>query len=285
MRYAASLKSAGYAATIPLRLSRDVPAKFLRESKKKNTSSIFLKIKKINSLENIRFFGKSVNLKINPKIPILKGMDRVVGWGKRKLKIFLSFYLTQNFFFSNNFTLRYKFINIFKPTRIAACKLVKYRELLLSKLYNYHAMILNKLKKRLFLKFFSLRNISFYILKQITSQWGSGFKRFPQLADFINVVNISLFFTKAEFLCEAVIVNIVKNKRTWLNLLRQTNRLLQYFYPIFCARPVNYSVRIGIFGKLGGQRKRKFKTLFLTAGSGNPRQRFSVPLDYFFKGF
>jgi hypothetical protein len=117
------------------------------------------------------------------------------------------------------------------------------------------------------------------------TQWKVQFKRFPQFTDFINVVNLSLFFTRAEFLSETVAINILKNKRAILPILRQSNRILQYFYPIFCARPVNYSVRIGVFGKLGGQRKRKFKSFYLIAGSGNPRQQFFVPLDYAFQAF
>lgn len=68
-------------------------------------------------------------------------------------------------------------------------------------------------------------------------------------------------------------------------MLRQSGRILYFFFPIFCVRPVNYNVRIGVFGKLGGQRKRKFKSLFLTSGSSNPRQQFNIPLDYSFRAF
>lgn len=92
---------------------------------------------------------------------------------------------------------------------------MKFRKFILFRLYGRGEVEGKRQRKnRFFLNFFSLRGISLYLFKQMESQWGLRFRKFPQFADFINVVNMGLFFSRAEFLSETVAKNIVRNRRT-----------------------------------------------------------------------
>lgn len=133
-----------------------------------------------------------------------------------------------------------------------------------------------------FSKFFVLKKTVIKLFFFFYKRWRF-FKKFYWLADFIKIVCLLFFFTKAELLPELVAKTIIK-QRFFLKNLKTFQYLLQKFFGVFCTYPVYSALRLRVFGKLAGQRKRKFRMLLLKVGHLSATQTQTSFLDYFFKG-
>lgn len=128
-----------------------------------------------------------------------------------------------------------------------------------------------------------LKKISVSIFKVLNKYWRQ-FKFLQQsFIDFVNVSNFSFFFLKADYLL-SVVGKFLLRRQNISRLLKTFVRLLNFFYPIYCIPPINRSIRLNITGKLGGQRKRKFRNFLITVGDRGAAQKIAEPADSCFKG-
>jgi len=250
--------------------------KKIKKNLKKNNSSFLssfellgkyksLPGKKKKKKKKINITGPRVGLfywkvKIFKKLRFLKKKSKALRL-ERKFSLFFKI----RFFF--------KYFNVFKTLKVFYKKSNNFQKLLASRaIYN------SKKQTTYFLK-----KVSVSIFKVLNKYWRQ-FKFLQQsFIDFVNVSNFSFFFLKADYLL-SVVGKFLLRRQNISRLLKTFVRLLNFFYPIYCIPPINRSIRLNITGKLGGQRKRKFRNFLITVGDRGAAQKIAEPADFCFKG-
>lgn len=102
----------------------------------------------------------------------------------------------------------------------------------------------------------------------------------PFLKDTVNLLNIGIFYHKAQIVSDLVAGFLIKSRQVLKNLYNVKN-VLNYFQPIFFSEyGLQGSIKIGVFGKLRGQKNRRFRSFFIKYGKGFSTQDYGLNLSY-----
>lgn len=124
-------------------------------------------------------------------------------------------------------------------------------------------------------------SISRHVFKRASSSRRLNF--FLYLKDAINLFNLAFFFNKSELVSDFTgeLINL-RGKKQFFRELKNLQRVLAAF-PRFLFGVYGSGIRISIFGKMKGQKNRRFRRLILKRGYWFSTQKISLNLSYSLK--
>lgn len=121
-------------------------------------------------------------------------------------------------------------------------------------------------------------SISRHVFKRASSYYRLTF--FLQLKDAINLFNLAFFFNKSELISE-FIGELIRDrgKKQFFGDLQNLQLILNAF-PRYVFDAYGTGIKIAVFGKMQGQKKRRFRRFILNRGAWFSTQKITLNLSY-----